>query len=381
MNTFFDEHIIKSKNFGKGNKNFIYNILKKINHTNKFNIFNIINNSVFLDIKSKEIFYYYYQKIITFILFIKKKIGHMKSKKYIFDNFMDLNFEPLYMNSKNTIPLFHYDKTYYFNIFDILKIIKNALFYNEELFTGSHMPKNPFNNKEFTIVNLINIYLLMINNNFEMPLYFMLFYKSSFDIDKFTCNYEPYIRNEAINNYYNDKDEQFIYEEIIVMLRQYKLKKLYVHPDFSKKIIVNLFLKYLKRHLLFKFSYNPTLIDISYKKNMEYFLQFEKDNPIFGRIYAKRGIKINKYKYTNLISNKIPKFTSFSDIYNFIQIEEEELDDETLDDETLNDFYDVNLNWINNLIEQEPVLEEIIIECDSDNDNIRTDNINIRTDI
>ena len=128
---------------------FVSNMTKQ----NKYQQFKIVEESCFLSQSDKRNFYIYYRKNINVYLFLIKILSkkYEKLKRLKFDNNLDMSLNPLCYSSM--ISLFHHNKVYDFDIFDVLKIIKNALYFNNNLFIETQYPKNPYNNKAFSLNN------------------------------------------------------------------------------------------------------------------------------------------------------------------------------------------------------------------------------------
>ena len=297
-------------------------LVSKLTNKNKYEQFKMVYESYFLNISDKNKFYMYYQKNIRVYLFFIKIL----SKKYEnlrrlrFNNNLDLSLNTLRYST--TISLFHYDKLYKFNIFDLLKIIKNALYYYNELFMESQYPKNPYNNKEFMVGNFINIYLYMRSKYMTIPSYFEDFRRSGFCLKKYITINEPTIKLNCLQDYYKSMTKDELYGEIIIMLRSYKLKNVIIHPEFSKELIVQQFKSYINNYYIHSYSYHP-LLRLEYKKkNKESIKTFFNKNPNFGCIIYNRKNPLmkqaeTKYKYLNYLSEHIPDYNFFEDIENF----------------------------------------------------------------
>lgn len=306
----------------------------------------MVKESHFLNQYDKSNFYVYYRRNIRVYLFFIKVL----SKKYEnlqrlrFDNNLDLSLNTLRYST--TISLFHYGKLYCFDIFDLLKIIKNALYFNNDLFIESQHPKNPYNNKEFTIGNMINIYLYMRSKEMLIPSYLEDFRRSRFDLPKYVQMNEPNIKLNCIKNYCESMTSDEMYGEIIVMLRRYKINAI-IHPEFPREKIVEQFKDNITNYLIHCFSHHPLLRLHTKKQNKESIKAFFKKNPSFGRIIYKwnsssmRAIveAETKYKYLNYLSESIPDYNYFEDIENFNSVTDDEDDDdnEEEDDEDIED--------------------------------------------
>ena len=305
-------------------------LINQLTNENKYEKFKMVNESYFINNKDKAYFNRFYQRNIRFYLFMIKTLSrkYQNLHRVKFDNDLDLALNPLRCSS--SIYLFHHNRLYGFDIFDLLKIIKNALTFSNGLFIESMLPKNPYNNKEFSVSNLINIYLYMYSKGMNIPLYFEMFRKSGFDINIYIECYEPLIKLRCIKNFCNDMTDDEMYGYIIIMLRSYKLKSAIIHPEFSKEEVINQFKPYLEKYFIHCYSYHPTLQIKSHKENKRAIQTFFNLNPNFGRIiymtsdprFEEMVQKELKYKYLNYLSQYIPDYNFFDDIRIFNTVNE-----------------------------------------------------------
>ena len=185
--------------FNKTHKRKIQHVLiSHLTNKNKYQQFKMVEESYFLNKSDKRNFYVYYRRNIRAYLFLKKMLGkkYENLQRCKYDNNLDLSLNPLKQTSK--ISLFHHNKLYSFDIFDLLKIIKNALYFNNDLFPESQYPKNPYNNKEFIIGNFVNMYLYMRSKYMAIPSYFEDFRRSGFCLQKYVVMNEPIIKINCI---------------------------------------------------------------------------------------------------------------------------------------------------------------------------------------
>jgi hypothetical protein len=230
---------------------------------------------------------------------------------------------------------------YKFDIFDILKIIKNALHYSNGLFIESQYPKNPYNNKEFSLGNLMNIFFYMKGRGMNIPSYFEAFRRCGFQLQKYIEENEPIIKLKCIENYCNDMTDRQLYGEIIIMLRSYNLKKAVIHPIFPRHYVIHQFKPYMKKYYIQCYGNHPAL-QIRYKTENKRALQYFFDkNVSFGRIIITRDISSNaavleaqyKYKFTNYLSRNIPNYNFFEDIEKYNLREQPDGEDSESDDD------------------------------------------------
>ena len=293
---------------------------------NKHYVYTEVMTSHFLEETVKYQFKHYFQKAMRVLLYLRGK--HFK-KCEVFDNDTDMNLEPLCLHAHKVMLVRHCHRIYKFNIHDVIKIIRNALYFAEGLFHEPQEPKNPFNNKSFTKTHLYNIYFHLRFSGMKIPEFYQLFYKADFDIKRFSDDNCCFLRNEIIKNLYNDATLETKYEAVVMMLRRYNLVNATIHPTFSKKAIVEAFEEYLVPHTLSQYSHDTILARRSYKNTKIALANFFYVNPLFGQVFNEEAKALEtQYTITNLISDEIPQFTDFQDLLDAITFEPYSDDDE-----------------------------------------------------
>lgn len=309
--------------------------IDKLTMKNKYETYKMVNESYFLNAVDKRLFNTYYRINVKVALWFKRMLALKYQRKRIYDCDFDLSLQQL--RPATTVSLFHHDMLYKFSIFDLMKIIKTALFYSDYLFIETQVPRNPYNGKEFTYGNFISMYSFMSLIQMRVPIYFELFRNCSFCKERFIEKNEPYIKMEIIKEYcMNNDDIDQVYGDIIIMLRNYRTNGLIIHPEYPKKLVVETFRTYLYRHFVNFYSYNYTLREKYKVQNERGIQRFILKNPTFGRImYSNKFCKKIKqsseknFRFYNLLSHDIPDFTHFSDLEDFnSRVLEPDTDDE-----------------------------------------------------
>ena len=316
----------------------------------KFSIYQEFLNNPFINIaKKKELEAYFYKAQRVFWAF--KNAYHLKKVKKT-NSKIDIDLYHNNLNSQNEKFLIKLDcggVVYVFNIFDLLKVINNGLIYCPDFFSEPKFPTNPWTNIPLSECNLYNIYFHLVKHNILIPQLFYSFFRSGWNIYKFLCKNEAYLRDLAIENYYDDLTDETKYNDIVIMMRRFRrfIPALVLDPRFPSQKVIEKFEYLLKDDLISEYSYNPTnrINARNYiKRNLK---EFVKTNPKFGRVIIKSkknntffdknirdesihiiyfGEQKEKYKFYNLLSNQIPNFTSIEDIFTFISNDEFEED-------------------------------------------------------
>ena len=297
----------------------------------KFKFFNVEINNIFLTEEQKEDFINIFCKIqkTYFALSRFAYIYKYNKAKVVVDT--DLCLNPIDINNKNSICLFQEKNKYYFKINDLINIINNSLSNSPNFFSDPLITKNPYNNMPFNKSTLYNIYFNIITNTKIIPELIHKFFLSNFDIDKFEKEYEYLIREHSIHKFVKNSNDITLYNSVLIMIDCYndrydffynnKKNKIFIHPDFPKKKLVEI----MRPYLLLYFLNNYSLISTT-KINSKIMLydklkEFYNFNPCFG----KKNIKIEthfskngKKKHKNIISFNDKHIDFYKEDNNFL---------------------------------------------------------------
>ena len=274
-------------------------------------------------------------------------IYKLKKSKYIVTD--DLAMNKLDPNHKLTFILLENKSIFLFNINEIINIIETAIGNAHNFFCEPLSPLNPYNNQEFTISTLYNIYFQMKKIGRVIPLLFHLFFLENFNKNTFVEQYEPNIREYAIKKYVFNSPYVELYPSVIFMLKYNDYtNKLIIHKEFPKDLLVDIFRPFLFYYYISNYYIKTTskyynsinLLYIKLKKFYEY-------NPAFGRKIIKLIKKNNRVIKQEYILNT--KYISFYDIHFFnnteltfnsdVSMENSDNDEENSDND---EFYDEN---------------------------------------
>jgi hypothetical protein len=260
------------------------NILKIIPRKHLL-INNAINNMFLSNITKqylKEIFektQRTYLIISRFANIVRHKLGKEKINT-------DLRLEPIDINNKYSICIYHNNAKFFFVYSDLLNIIVTAITNSQDMFPNPLQPKNPYNNLPFTLTHLYNIYFHIKFTYTSIPLWLHLYFLSDFDLHRFTIENEQILREQYIKNYVTSGSDNDLYEEIKCILRKYKrlCRNVKVHKDFPRKDLIEIFRPYIYIYVLSQDGVDGTekkrlALKILEKKIIE-FVNF---NPNFGR--------------------------------------------------------------------------------------------------
>jgi hypothetical protein len=210
----------------------------------------------------------------------------------------DLELNTLSITERNVICLFQGTTKYLFRVYDLMKIINRSLSNSPNFFSSPLPIKNPYNNLEFTHIDLYTIYFFIRYRQFIMPPLFEKFYKANFNTSRFIKDNECFIRMVAIKNYVYSSHTTILYPAVKAMFYSYRaiIKKLTIDPDFPKEKLVNIMRPYLELYYINAYYIEGTTkhneSDRILKEKLKAFIRF---NPRFGR---KRLIP--KLSYINL---------------------------------------------------------------------------------
>ena len=287
---------------------------------NKFNYLKKIIDNIFATDKIKNDFIHLFCKIQkTYFGFSKLVfIFKYKNSKLLVEN--DLSMNPLNINNKTTICIYHNNNRYLFNIFDLMNIINKNLSNSPMFFSIPLISKNPYNNIPFNKSTLYNIYFHLRNNLFVIPELFNKFFILNFNLKLFYSEYEYLIREHAINNYVNNSFIDILHKNTISMIKEYNMNvstknQINIDEEFPKKKLVEIMRPYLKIYFFSKYS----LIGI---KKIKSKLLLKKKLSILKKYNKSFGKKIIKLEYffnkngKRRVKNTIITFNDSHNIFN-----------------------------------------------------------------
>lgn len=235
------------------------------------------------------------------------KLYRYKRYKTVVSN--DLSLNPLDINDINTFVLIQSKSVYLFHLNDLIHIIETAITNAPNFFTEPLLPKNPYNNETFNISTLYNIYFKMKDTPRLISILFHLFFMEEFNTDLFNKKNEGLLRQTAIEKYIMNSPANTLYKSVILMLKEnFYTRKLQIHNDFPKTLLVDIFRPFLLYYYIFyydlnhdrKYSHNAIL-----SRKLKIFYDF---NNFFGR----KNVKVITYYSTTkplLTNNKKFKTT------------------------------------------------------------------------
>ena len=304
MNTIF----YKEKVCGTKNK-FSRNAFCKLNSLNT-----ILENSFYKNEIKEQIFDIFSKTQKYYFAFTR--LAHIyKIKKHPYVVTDDLMMNNLDINHKLTFILVENKTNFLFNINQIIQIIETAIGNSPNFFSQPLAPLNPYNNQPFTNATLYNIYFQMKYTERVISMLFHCFFLENFDKDNFSEQHETLIRENAIKKYVFNSHYTILYQSVIFMISNNEYtKKLNIHTNFPKDMLVDIFRPFLFYHYIANFFIKGTskiynvkqILNIKLKKFYEY-------NKIFGRQIIKLIKKNNKIVKHEYIINT--KHISFYDIH------------------------------------------------------------------
>ena len=300
-NNFFSPKYIKNDKIDPICKmlfeSFIINNNKNIvSCKNKFIFYENFINNLFLKNKYK-LFIEYFNKIQKTYNALNRFAFICKFKKTNIMVKTDLCLNPININDKNILCIYHVNAKYLFYINDLIKIINNSLTSSHNFFSEPLSIKNPYNNISFTKSNLYNIYFFIkFNTNIYDDLFFKFFH-CNFNLSLFYKKYEYLLRDYSIKNFIKNLSDSAFIGEINKMLDRYNYKnknnKIIINCEFPKKKLIHIMKPYLLLSLQSIYSLIPIIkiksgIELNNKLN-----QFQTFNPQFGRKLIKLDFKVD----------------------------------------------------------------------------------------
>ena len=227
-----------------------------------------------------------------------KFVNLYKLKKYPKVVTEDLSMTPLDINNKNTFVLTQSKSTYLFSLNDLIRIVETAIGHAPSFFADPLRPKNPFNNEEFSDATLYNIYFKMKESGHVMSTIFHLFFLSNFKNTLFFINNESFLREYSINKYVFTSPALCLYTSVIEMLKDnFYTKKLTIHTNFSKELLVEIFRPFLYYYYIVNYDIQGTHKINKFKTILYLKLKkFYQYNKAFGRRIIK--LKPEPFNFT-----------------------------------------------------------------------------------
>lgn len=252
-----------------------------------------------------------YNSFCKLMTFVKRH----KSIDYVFSktlDYSDLNEIP----DKNKIKIFQENVMYEFSLQDLSKIINRCLYNMTFNFPAVITIKNPWTNIKFSTCDIYNIYFKMTQSNINVPILFHLYYKELFNNHTFEMKYDAFIREQYVNNKYND----MTFNEKVK-----KIKKLcnifgFFNFELDSKYPINIFVKALSPILKLGYQlYSGVSPQYHFFLKIKMYLLFDyfkKKNPNFGRTI----LKVHHNDFTQKTSKKRKRWVEHVHQVNYIPL-------------------------------------------------------------
>lgn len=241
----------------------------KNNFKNIYKLFNIVYANPFLSEKDKKHITNIYNKNLKIKSFLLKKILYYKYSKRdsepLNKEFLDLS------SSTNNVLNTHYidiyinlnKKQYHrFTINELIQLFKFGLTNQEESIPNPFIPKNPYTGLEFTMSEIINIYIYIKNNNIELPFILRIFKQSGFNISKMISIHKIFLLTESSQNYIKNLSNQEFDDLFNDYYKQFNIQNIA-----CKKCIIQL--------PNYRELFQPILIKYIYESNIEINLNYD----------------------------------------------------------------------------------------------------------
>jgi hypothetical protein len=251
----------------------------------------------------------------------------------------DLYMTPLDRNNRNVFSLLQQCKIYLFSSANLVNSICTSLSNCPDFFVEPLVIKNPYNNIPLNKSDLYNIYFFLKHSPIIMPILFHNYFLMDFDLHKFSIENENIIKHMAFKSYIRNASVSTLYCSSIHMLKRYN-KKIVIHKDFPKEVLVNIMRPYLLLYYIIEYSSEEYRI-INAEEMLKYKLKkLYKYNVAFGRkiVKLKRvGFSARREKHIEFSDNH-PNFDDPVDMEAYQKTHTEIIDNESSssEDETPN---------------------------------------------
>jgi hypothetical protein len=311
MHTF---HLISKKIVDLDEKTFLFTNIHKINFfiflqkdysiKNKFLFLNETIENIFNTEKIKEDFFDYFSKIQkSYNAFSRLAYLYKYKKAKIMVN-TDLIMNEIKENEKYVYCLFQNNCKYLFKIHELIKIIDNSIANSCEFFSNPISIKNPYNNIILNKSTLYNIYFFIQTKTILHSEIFYYFFKTNFNLNDFTKQYQYLLRNFSIQSYLTNSNQDVIIDNVGYMIDEYNTfikkreKQIIIDHTFPKDLLINIMKPYLELFLKSQYSLLYTYRVYCKRLLREKLIDFNKFNPLFGR----KNYIIKKSFFPNKIS-------------------------------------------------------------------------------
>jgi hypothetical protein len=294
-------------------------------------------------------------------------------------------------NEKYVYCLFQNNCKYLFKIHELIKIIDNSISNSCEFFSNPISIKNPYNNIILNKSTLYNIYFFVKNKTILHSEILYYFFKTNFNLNDFTKQYQYLLRNFSIQSYLTNSNQDIIIDNIECMIDEYNTfikkreKQIIVDHTFPKELLIKIMKPYLELFLKSQYSLLYTYRIYCKKILRQKLIDFNKFNPLFGRKFyiIKKDIflnKINSFEYnTKHISfynsgNNEEKTSYMTSHIN--NISEERSSDSESDSDEDDEVIEENVTLFSSSIDQTPIITHFgrAIDASRDNSHYTDDN-------
>ncbi len=239
------------------------------------------------------------------------RLALLWKQKRISSNTTDLILTPLSnYKEKSLLTLYENGKPYTFHLPDLYNIIDEALTHcSHDYFLELKLIKNPYTNIPFKLHNIYNIYIAYYYSTFTIPILFRGFIENDCNINKFMNVYEPIIRDNCINKYFNTISNYKCVKEIRKMLYDdmfntiYKLHPITIHRAFPWDNLIYHFKPYAKLYHKAKYGLNPYSKCVNKTLLLKKMKLFIMENPRYGRKFVNPKYNHNSTIFTFGVGN------------------------------------------------------------------------------
>ena len=191
---------------------------------------------------------------------INRRVFYRKWKKSTIVVNTDLAFNELDPENRNVFILYQQNKRFYFQIQELLRVIRNALSQDfEDNYTViSHNPKNPYNNVFLSNCDLYNFYFhLKYKVQGVIPIFYELWFLEQFDLPQYSHKHELLLKRMCIQNHvrYSTNNNRRMQNDVVGMLTEYEsICPWKIDNKFPASMLVQTFRPFLYLYYLFQYE-------------------------------------------------------------------------------------------------------------------------------
>ena len=218
----------------------------------------------------------------------------------------DLLLNPI-ENNKQVIKIYQNGANYLFSIRDLINIIHSSLSQCIFFHAEPRCIKNPYNNLNFSVAALYNIYYAIKSSDYTMSILYHQFFICGFDLQHFRLENEYLIRDAYIKDMVYNTSDKHLFKSMKKMIEM-NVHQLRISDDIDKKEFIQIMRPYYYLYLIMCYHVQGTeKTDKAYYVLKKRLSELYEYNYKFGRSYLRRQPITRKFIRVSDLDH--PRFT------------------------------------------------------------------------